>query len=149
MPVFPAQRPGEYPVMFLHILNDSQQKAFLALAQQFIAADSQIAEEEQNLLELMHAEMNLEFDAELPESDLAGLLAAFDTRQARVAALLELIATGHADSNFHPEESAFIHQAATAWGIPEAEVARMESWIQRQQSLIAEAESFWLEPAAA
>lgn len=133
--------------MFLHILNDSQQKAFLALAKQFIEADSEIAEEEQNLLELMQAEMNLEFETELPGGAPSELFAAFDTRQAQVAALLELIATGHADSHFDPAESAFIRQAAAAWGIPEAEVARMESWIQRQQSLIAEAESFWAEPA--
>lgn len=134
--------------MFLHILNDSQQKAFLALAKQFIEADSEIAEEEQNLLELMHAEMNQEFDVELPGGGPSELFAAFDTRQAQVAALLELIATGHADNNFDPAESEFIHEAAAAWGIPQEEVARMESWIQRQQSLIAEAESFWAEPAA-
>ena len=134
--------------MFLHILNDSQQKAFLALAKRFIEADSQIAEEEQNLLELMYAEMNLDFDAELPGGEPAELFAAFDTRQPRVAALLELIATGHADNSFDPAESKFIRQAADAWGIPEAEVARMESWIQRQQGLIAEAESFWEEAAA-
>jgi uncharacterized tellurite resistance protein B-like protein len=134
--------------MFLHILNDSQQKAFLALAKRFIEADSQIAEEEQNTLELMYAEMNLSFDEELPSGETSEMLAAFDTRQARVAALLELISTGHADNSFDPAESEFIRQAAAAWGIAEAEVARMESWIQRQQSLIAEAESFWAEPAA-
>jgi hypothetical protein len=133
--------------MFLHILNDSQQKAFLALAKQFIEVDRHLADEEQNLLELMHAEMNLDFEEELPTGTVPELLTAFDTRQARVAALMELIATGHADNNFDPAENAFIHDAAAAWGIADEEVDRMESWIQRQQGLIAEAESFWAEPA--
>ncbi len=47
--------------MFLHLLNDTQQKAFLALAKQFIEADRHLADEEQNLLELMYAETGQSF----------------------------------------------------------------------------------------
>lgn len=47
--------------MFLHLLNDAQQKAFLALAKQFIEADRHLADEEQNLLELMYAETGQSF----------------------------------------------------------------------------------------
>lgn len=47
--------------MFLHLLNDTQQLAFLALAKQFIEADSHLSDEEHNLLELMYAETGQNF----------------------------------------------------------------------------------------
>lgn len=129
--------------MFLHILNDQQQKAFLALARQFIEADKNLAEGERNLLELMYAETGQSFDAELPAGDTNALLQAFDSRQARSAVLLELIGVGHADDEFHPEESQFIRSVAAAFGVTEERIAQMESWVQRQLQLAVEAEQFW------
>jgi len=129
--------------MFLHILNDRQQKAFLALARQFIEADQNLSAGEQNLLELMYAETGLPFETELPTGNLESLLQEFDSRQARSAVLLELIGVGHADDDFHPEESQFIGKAAAAFGVPDERVAQMESWVQRQLQLALEAEQFW------
>jgi hypothetical protein len=131
--------------MFLHILNEDQQKAFLALAKQFVECDSKLSDEEQNLLELMYAESGLDFEAELPQGNVESLLGAFDSRQAQAAALLELIGVGHADQSFDAEESAIIRQAAKTWGFPEDRVARMESWVEKQLALAQEAESFWAE----
>jgi uncharacterized tellurite resistance protein B-like protein len=129
--------------MFLHILNDTQQKAFLALAKQFIEADQHLAEEERNLLELMYAETGQDMDEELPSGGIDALLPAFDSRQARAAVLLELIGVGHADQSFHADESAFIRKVAAGLGVGEDEVRRMESWVERQLALAQEAERFW------
>ena len=129
--------------MFLHILNDTQQKAFLALAKQFIESDSKLSDEEHNLLELMYAETGQDFDMEPPTGDVETLLQAFDTRQARAAVLLELIGVGHADNEFHAEENAFVRKVAQSFGTPEQEVREMESWVTRQMALAQEVEKFW------
>ena len=131
--------------MFLHILNDTQQRAFLALARQFIEADSKLSDEEHNLLELMYAEAGFDFDEELPEGDRAALLPAFDTPQSRAAVVLELIGVGHADNEFHATESEFVRSVAASLGVPEARVQQMENWVERQLALAQEAEQFWAE----
>jgi hypothetical protein len=129
--------------MFLHLLNDTQQRAFLALARQFVEADQNLSDEEHNLLELMWAETGLEFDAELPPGDVDALAPAFDDRQSRAAVLLELIGVGHADEEFHAEESSFIERLAAAFGTDAAEVKEMESWVTRQLQLAQDVQKFW------
>jgi len=129
--------------MFLHILNDQQQTAFLALAKQFIEVDRHLADEEQNLLELMYAEMGLDFDTELPTGDLASLLTAFDSRQSRAAVVLELIGVGHADAEFKTEESDFVRNVARNLEVSDDTVRAMESWVTRQLALAQEVEQFW------
>jgi len=135
--------------MFLHLLNDDQQKAFLALANQFIQSDNVLADEEHNLLELMYAETGQSFETELPEGDVSALLAAFDTRQARAAVLLELIGVGHADDAFQPEENAFVRRVAESFGVSQGDLDRMEDWVKRQLRLAQDVQQFWAEPAAA
>jgi uncharacterized tellurite resistance protein B-like protein len=129
--------------MFLHLLNDSQQRAFLALARQFVEADSTLSDEEHNLLELMWAETGLDFDVELPTDDLETLAGQFQNRQAQAAVLLELISAGHVDDNFHPEESAFIERVASVMGISREELKEMDDWVNRQLALAREVEKFW------
>lgn len=131
--------------MFLHILNDRQQRAFLALAQRFVEADSHLSSEERNLLELMRAEMGLSFDDEIPSADTRELLQAFDTGQARAAVVLELLGVGHADEHFSPEESALLNEVAQSFGITPEKLARFDDWVQRQLALAREAEEFWAE----
>ena len=131
--------------MFLHVLNDTQQKAFLGLAKQFIECDSSLSDEEQNLLELMLAETGLSFDEEIPPSDPETLASTFDTKQARSAVLLELIGVGHADNEFHADESPFIRDVASRLGVSHDDVMKMESWVERQLALAQEAEAFWAE----
>jgi uncharacterized tellurite resistance protein B-like protein len=131
--------------MFLHILNDTQQTAFLALARQFIAADQRLSAEEQNLLELAYAETGQDFDVELPTGDLDSLLQPFDSAQSKAAVLLELIGMGHADNEFHADESRLLREVAEGLGVPEAKVRAMEAWVERQLALAQEVEGFWSE----
>jgi hypothetical protein len=130
--------------MFLHLLNDSQQRAFLALARQFVEADAKLSDEEHNLLELMWAETGQDFDLELPTDDLETLAASFPNRQAKVAVLLELLSAGHADEEFHPEESAFIERLSGALEISGADLQSMDEWVRRQLDLAREVEKFWV-----
>jgi len=129
--------------MFLHLFNEDQQKAFLALAKRFVEADAELSDEEHNLVELMYAEADLPFETELPEGDVAQLARAFDTRQARAAVLLELIGAGHADRDFSANENAFIGKVAAALGVNGDELRRMEEWVERQVALARDVEQFW------
>jgi hypothetical protein len=125
--------------MFLHILNDAQQTALLALARQFIGADAVLADEEHNQLELMMAEAGWDFDQEVPDGPMADLAAAFDTRPAKMAALLEIIGVGHADETFSPEEDAFVQALTEKLGLTAEDVSRAETWVLRQLALAREA----------
>lgn len=131
--------------MFLHLLNDTQQKAFLALAKQFIEADSTLSDTEQNVFELALAESGQSFDEELPAGTLEELAQPFDSRQSRAVVLLEMIGIGHADDEFHPAESEFVNKLGAQFNIAAEEIAEMESWIQRQMALAQEVEKFWQE----
>lgn len=131
--------------MFLHLLNDSQQRAFLALAKQFVEADQKLSDEEHNLVELLWAETGQDFDTELPEGDVESLTSAFDGKQIQAAVLLELITVGHADQEFHPDESAFIERVARALGVDDARLKEMDEWVQRQLQLAQDVEKFWQE----
>lgn len=130
--------------MFLHLLNDSQQKSFLVLAKQFIEVDRKLSDDEQNMLELMYAEMGLPFDAELPEGDLDALLPAFDSRQARASVLLELMSVGHADREFAPEESALLKRIADGFGVSAQDLEAMDDWVRRQLALAEDVQKFWM-----
>jgi tellurite resistance protein len=129
--------------MFLHLLNDTQQKAFLALAKQFVEADHKLSSEEQNLVELMYAETGLPFETELPTGDREALIAPFDNRQVQSAVLLELIGVGRADEEFSAEENAFVRETAAKFGFSTAELEKMQLWVEKQIALVQEAESFW------
>lgn len=130
--------------MFLHLLNDSQQRAFLSLAKQFVEADAKLSDEEHNLLELMWAETGQDFDQELPTDDFETLAAAFQNRQTKAAVLLELLSAGHADAEFHPEESAFIERLSGAFEVDDTELKSMDEWVQRQLDLAREVSKFWV-----
>ena len=64
----------------------------------------------------------------------------FDSRPTRAAALLEIIGIGHADNEFHPEESGFVRKMASSFGLSDGDVQAMESWVERQLALAQEAE---------
>lgn len=129
--------------MFLHLLNDRQQLAVIGLTRHFIEADSHLADAEQNLVELMMAEAGLSFDEELEPVAMDDAIRELNSRQAKAAALLELIGVGHADDQFHAAESLFLRDLAGRLGVKEDELQRMESWVERQNQLAREAEEFW------
>ncbi len=129
--------------MFVHLLNERQQRALLALANRFVVTDQALSDSEKNVLELLYAESGLPFDTTLPEGETSELLSVFDGRQSKAALLMELIGIGVADDEFTLSESAFIWEASRALGISEAELNRLEDWVKRQLSLASEAASFW------
>lgn len=131
--------------MFLSTLNIEQQQAFLGLAHLFVGADGRLAPQEKAMLDVMKAEMSLPEDTEVPTDDLPNLLKPFDSKPAKVAALLEIIGLGYSDNDFHPQESVLVKSMAEGFNVPEDEILQMENWVLRQIMLAREATQFFEE----
>lgn len=129
--------------MFLHMLDDAQQRAFLALAYKMVIADGRVRPEESKALKSLRAEAEiagtLPVDAVLGDADLS----AFADPEARLRVLLNLIALGYADGEFHPRESHLFHEVASAFGIDDDTLQRFADWgrdygtlVQRARSIV-------------
>lgn len=126
--------------MFLHELSGPQKRAFITLARRFVSVDGEYTEGEEELFGTMLAEMGLEL-SDGREGEFGELVESFDTREAKVSALLEIIGLGFADGDFGPDENNFVNQIANAFEIDEEEIPLMENWVRRQLALADEAES--------
>lgn len=124
--------------MFLRDFTDEQKQAFLVLADKVVLADGRLAPEEAALLGTFRAEMGVA-EAPLPSMDIEQAAKPFDSRPVKVAALLELIALGHADGDFDKDESAVVKEIKSAFGLSLAEFEAMTNWVLRQMALAREA----------
>lgn len=129
--------------MFLCNLNSEQKQAFLGLAHHFISVDGQLAVQEQAMLSAMKTEMGLAESIEVPKSEFSELLTQFDSRQAKITALLEIIGLGYSDNDFHSKESEIVEQMAKKFEVSIDEILQMESWVIRQIMLMREATQFF------
>lgn len=125
--------------MFVSTLSEPQKRTFITLAREFAHTDRHLSEVEESLLEALAAEAGL--SAKLPQEEVD--LAVFDSRRAKAAVILELIGIGQADSDYGPEENAFVRQLAARFDISDVELLAMENWVLRQIALTREAEKFW------
>lgn len=128
--------------MFIDKLNSEQQGVFLSIAAQLIEADENISSQEIALLNVFRNQMPADVKpapAPVSVSDLPNI---FNSTQAKVAFLLELIGLAHADAEYHVTEKDFISNVAAALSISEVVLADMQSWVVRQFALVREAEQF-------
>ncbi len=123
--------------MFITYLSPSQQNVFLTIAQDLIAADGVLATEEQALLNVFKAQIEVGIEPITYELDELNQI--FNTQKSKISMLLELIGLGHADHNFDATEQEFVNSIAQALNITESEVAECELWVSRQINLVAEA----------
>ncbi|NYZ12476.1 hypothetical protein HL658_07935 [Azospirillum sp. RWY-5-1] len=91
------------------------------------------------MVALMRAEMGLSPDEPVPVMDEAAAVSAFDSRRARVAAMLELNGLGLADAEMAPEEEAVLARIGAAFGFSKAETLGQRDWVLRQVALVHEA----------
>src|SRR5688500_5907314 len=131
--------------MFLHHLSDNEKKAFLTLAKEFILVDGELQQEEENLMRIMKAEMNIEEG--YPEGQIRRdeLFKMFSTRRSQMTAVIEMQGLGYANMEYHVQEKAFVSEMAEAFGINEEELAEIDDWVVRQVALLYEANEFWKE----
>lgn len=125
--------------MFLGQLDERQKTAFLVLADKVIQSDGTVADPEETMLSFMKSEMGLPRASRPDGRSVEDAAAAFDTRAAKVAALLELIGLSMADGDFHDDEATVLKAITDAVGITHTEFEVMRNWVVRQLALVREA----------
>ena len=125
--------------MFLENMSGGEKSAFLGLAQELVRADGVLSSKEEELLASLTAMAGLQA-AEGTLEDLAGT---FQTRKAKVSALLELLGLALVDGEYRTATRAVVAGIAKAFCFGEDELRGMEAWVDRQIALIEEAAAFW------
>ncbi len=131
--------------MFLHHLTENEKKAFLTLAKEFILVDGELSKEEEDLVRIMKAEMNIEDG--YPEGQISRqeLFKMFESRRSQITAVIEMQGLGYANMEYHLQEKEFVNEMAEAFGIEGEELADIDDWVVRQVALLYEANEFWKE----
>jgi hypothetical protein len=132
--------------MRLHELSREQQRAFMVLARQVVAADERLALGEVERLDLLYREMQLpaaDADAPAAAGDLTLL---FPDLKSRALVVLNLLALAHGDGALDDRERWAVVRIAHDLRLDDVDVAAMEAWAARHAALLHEAERFWTLP---
>ncbi len=121
--------------MFLNLLTEEQKSSFLALATKVILADGRIAPEEEATLDLRIAEMGGHVRAPVEEIHGKPNLHVFDSRRARIIALIELYVLVMSDHRYAPQEQEVMAPLIDAWSIGRTEVAVLRRWAEKAAPL--------------
>ncbi len=125
--------------MFLSILNDEEKRAFTILAGHMIDADGIVVASELEALSALRREMGLPESRQSNDRDIGRLTAAFQSRRAKVAALLELIGLGYSDANFSVGEESFVNSVAREMGLERRDVVQLDAWVRQHVQHVEEA----------
>ena len=127
--------------MYLRYLTADQKKALLVLAYHMVIADGTVSDEESNLLdELKHG---LGVDAVVTPQAMyeRPSLAVFDSRRAKMTALVQILALAFADNLFPTSESDMVRDFTREIGIAAEEMPAIEDWVRRQNVMVEEFET--------
>lgn len=127
--------------MFLAHLNEAQKNSFLALATRVVLADGELTDQENAQLDRLKREMG--GSAKAPPEEVFGNtnLTNFSDRRARMIVLMELLALGYADNDFHADEAKVILELAKAFGVSDSDFAAASAWAKTQAKQMHDAEA--------
>jgi hypothetical protein len=129
--------------MFLTLLNDRQKTAFLALAGRVIRSDARLSLDENGLRDLINREMGLPRDLAIQPAEIKDVVKEFDSRNPRIAVLLELLGLAYSNGDCSKESKRMIEQIAAEFAVSDSELLAMENWALRQLALACEATEFF------
>ena len=124
--------------MFVGMLNEEQRRALFVLAHRLVNADGIVVRAELRALGALRNELDSVdhgFDPR-DESELADL---FDSRPARVVALLELLALARSDHDYCLDEESMITTVAHEMRVDFTDLERLDAWVQEHLLHIEEA----------
>lgn len=125
--------------MWLSSLQPRQREALLGLAHNVIVSDGLLDPNEEGMLDEFKREMELNPAAEADYLELDGIERIFDSRKARVIALLNLIRLSYADGAFEIEEECLLKEISRAFGVSDADFLLLDNWVRRLLALEDEA----------
>jgi hypothetical protein len=134
--------------MRLNELSVEQQRAFMVLARQLVAADGRLALDEVERLDLLYREMQLSATDAGEPATAADLNYFFPDKRSRALVVLNLLLLAHGDGALHEGERRVAQGVASDLRIPAADLERMEDWAAQHARLMREMGAFWAETEA-
>ena len=125
--------------MWLSSLRDDQRHALLRLAHNVVVSDGLLDPNEEGMLNEFRREMELSASEEVEYMELDGIGDIFDSRQARIIALLNLLKLSYADGAFEIEEECLLKEISQTFSVDEAEFMLLDNWVKRLTTLEGEA----------
>ena len=127
--------------MWLASLTERQRDALLGLAHDVVVSDGLLDPNEEDMLVEFRREMARTPDggADADYLELDGIGEIFDTRRARVVAVLNLVHLSYADGAFEIEEECLLREVARAFDIGDEDFRLMDNWVKRLVALEEEA----------
>ncbi len=125
--------------MWLSSLQSEQRKALLGLAHNVIVSDGLLDPNEEGMLDQFKREMELHPSVESEYLELDGIERVFDTRKARVIALLNLLRLSYADGAFEVEEECLLKEISRTFEVTDDEFLLLDNWVRRLLALEEEA----------
>ena len=127
--------------MWLASLTERQRDALLGLAHDVVVSDGLLDPNEEDMLVEFRREMARTPDggADADYLELDGIGEIFDTRRARVVAVLNLLHLSYADGAFEIEEECLLREVARAFDIGDEDFRLMDNWVKRLVALEEEA----------
>ena len=127
--------------MFIQHLNDEQQAALYHFSKELIAADGYVDERETLLLDGIIAQCNNSADLE-QKFDIKQIPEIFSEKTQKMAFLIELVGVAYADQVIEENEDNLIKNVAEALSVEQSLIDELKDWVQRQMTLVFEAEKF-------
>lgn len=125
--------------MWLSSLSDDQRHALLRLAHNVVVSDGLLDPNEEGMLNEFRREMELSEGGELEYLELDGIGGIFDTRRARIIALLNLLKLSYADGAFEIEEECLLKEISQTFAVDDEEFLLLDNWVKRLTALEGEA----------
>ncbi|MDA1077301.1 MAG: hypothetical protein O3A63_21520 [Proteobacteria bacterium] len=125
--------------MWLSSLSSTQRDALLGLAHNVVVSDGLLDPNEESMIDEFRREMELNLNEESEYLELEGIDGIFDTRKARVIALLNLLRLSYVDGAFEIEEECLLKEVSSAFGLADDEFLLLDNWVRRLISLEEEA----------
>lgn len=122
--------------MFFERFSLSQKKAFLALAQKMIEADSRIENKERLYLLYIKNEMGFETDVAIPSLSLDQITNEFKTTHSKLWMMLELIGVAHIDDEIAESEQQLVRDVAKKLNIKNNTIEELKEIVLRNKELI-------------
>ena len=125
--------------MWLSSLSERQRDALLGLAHNVVVSDGLLDPGEETMLDEFKREMALKPEVVSDYLELDGIDAVFDSRRARIVAILNLLHLSYADGAFEIEEECLLKEVARVFDMDDADFRRMDDWVKRLVTLEREA----------
>ncbi len=117
--------------MFLNELTREQQRAFVILVRQVMAADEKLAMQEVERLEDIYRETGLPSETADAPDVVLDLNYMFDTARARAVVFIELVFVAYADGVFGTDENRKLASIANGMNLEEDTRVDAINWVRR------------------